>query len=594
MSDIIFGGLSIYAYITLFTVIAAFLLMIFTKLPADMVFLGSVVLLYVTGVLDTKEALSGFSSSSVVTVAVLFVVVCGLVRTGVMQWISKHLLGTPKKYSSAIVRLMLPVAALSSFLSNSAVVAMFIQVVKGWSKKLNIAPSRLLIPLSYASGMGGVCTLIGTPPNLIVSGLYQQHTGIAMGVFTTLPIGLICLAVGILSVLAMSKFIPTRKSPDDALENTENFTVEFLVPTDNPSVGKTFAEAKLFDVDGGRIVELIRFDKEIISPLTKDEFIFGGDRLVYSGDIEKLLKLGRERGFTSSTKHVFSLDKTQKRTLKTGCIAFGSTLINKKISDTTFEDDNDVVVVAIARNGSHICESPREIMLHGGDSLLLSCSQSFLKNTEAVQKDLEISNPDITVASSKKTAISTFILIAMLCLSAFKIMSLLQACFLAAAAMLIFKCCTPSQARKSIDWEILMVFAGSVCLGTAIEKSGLALFVANGILSAFGSSPYLALIALCFVTTFLTEFISNTATAAIFFPIAYNTAITMGVDPMPFMIALMVSASSGYACPIGSPTHMLVYGPGGYKFTDFMKIGIPMNFIMLAITVIVVPLIWPL
>ena len=593
MADLVIGGLSIYAYITLFTVLTVFALMIFTKLPADMIFGGSIVFLYITGVLDTKEALGGFSNSSVVTVGVLYIVVCGLVRTGVLQWIARHLLGSPKGYKRAIVRLMLPVAALSSFLSNTAVVAMFIQIVTTWSKRLKIAPSKLLIPLSYASGMGGVCTLIGTPPNLIVSGLYQQDAGVAMNLFTTLPIGLICLGVGILSMLAMNKLLPERKSPDDALSKTEDFTVEFLVPTECDCVGQTLAEASLYDVKGGRILEIIRFDKETISPVDPDEFIFGGDRLVYSGSIQELLLLEKERGFTNSTKHEFTADITKNNELKRGFVTFGSSLIGKRISETAIESDNGFVVVAIAREGCRIKESPREIILRAGDSLLLSCAPSFLKNTDSVKNDLSISNPEMVIKTGTKTIVSSLIMIAMLMLSAFKVISLLQSCFLAAAAMLISKCCTVDEARRSIDWKILMIFAGSVCLGTAIQKTGLASFAADGVLSICGTNPYIALAALYFITTFLTEFVSNTATAAIFYPIAYSTATSLGVSPMPFLIVLMVAASSSFATPIGSPTHMMVYGPGGYRFTDFLKVGIMMNLIMMATAMLFVPLIWP-
>ena len=199
MESFLFLGFSLDAWITIVTVLGMFTILLFTKWRSDLVFLGAIGVLYVTGVLDAKEAFSGFSSTSVVTVGVLFVVVAGLTHTGVLQWIVKHLLGTPNSYSKAVTRLMLPVAFLSSFLSNTTVVTLFVNIVKMWAKKLGISPSKLLIPLSYASGMGGVCTLIGTPPNLIISGLYEEKTGEAMNILTTTIPGLLCLAVGVLS-----------------------------------------------------------------------------------------------------------------------------------------------------------------------------------------------------------------------------------------------------------------------------------------------------------------------------------------------------------------------------------------------------------
>ena len=226
MEHIVFAGLNGYAWVTIFTVVLMFTIMLFTKLRTDLVFFFATGILYVTGVLDAKEAFSGFSSTSVVVVGVLFIVVAGLTHTGVLLWIVKNLLGQPTTYSKAIVRLMMPVAALSSFLSNTTVVAMFVGIVKIWSKKLGVSPSKLLIPLSYASGMGGVCTLIGTPPNLIISGLYADKTGTAMNVLATTIPGLFCLMVGILSIIAMRRLLPNRKTPESAFEATQEYTLE--------------------------------------------------------------------------------------------------------------------------------------------------------------------------------------------------------------------------------------------------------------------------------------------------------------------------------------------------------------------------------
>ena len=203
-----FWGFSYYAWITIITVLGMFITLLFTKVRTDLVFFIGI--LFVSGVLDVKEAFSGFSATATITVFVLFIVVAGLTYTGVLQWIVKNLLGVPKNYNKAIIRLMVPVALLSSFLSNTTVVTIFVNIVKIWAKKLRISPSRLLIPLSYASGMGGVCTLIGTPPNMIISGLYTEKTGVALNVFITLVPGLFCLGIGILSVIAMSRLLPER------------------------------------------------------------------------------------------------------------------------------------------------------------------------------------------------------------------------------------------------------------------------------------------------------------------------------------------------------------------------------------------------
>jgi di/tricarboxylate transporter len=495
-----FCGFNIHAWITIVTVLTMFTVLLFTKLRADLVFLGAIGILFVTGVLDVKEAFSGFSSSSVVVIGVLFVVVAGLTYTGVLQWIVKNLLGQPKSYSKAVIRLMLPVAALSSFLSNTTVVALFVGIVKMWSKKLGISPSKLLIPLSYASGMGGVCTLIGTPPNLIISGLYADNTGTTMNVLATTIPGLFCLCIGVLSIIAMRRLLPDRKEPESDAEDTAEYTVEMLVPSTNKFIGETLGYAGLLDVKGGRLIKMRHFD-DVAVPIEENEFIMGGDHMVFAGNIKDILEL---------------------------------------------------------------------------------------ENTHGLVKGEEVLNV------GSKTLVSTIIMIVMVVLSALGVMPLLECAFIAAAAMLLFRCCSPNQAMKAINWDILMVFAASVVLGLAIQKTGIAERLAFGILDVCGTNPIIVMTAICFVATFITEFISNTAAGAMFFPIMYEAAEKLGYEPYPFLIALMISVSSSFATPIGSPTHMLVYGPGGYRFSDFMRIGLVMNLIILAANIFIVNIIYPL
>ena len=500
MEDIVFLGFSLHAWITIATVLTMFTVLLFTKLRSDLVFLGAIAILFVTGVLDAKEAFSGFSSTSVIVIGVLFVVVAGLMHTGVLQWIVKHLLGQPKSYTGAVTRLMLPVAALSSFLSNTTVVALFVSIVKMWSKKLGISPSKLLIPLSYASGMGGVCTLIGTPPNLIISGLYADETGTAMNVLATTIPGLFCLGVGVLSIIALRRLLPDRKAPEEGYDEAMEYTVELIVPSDNKFIGETLGYAGLMNVQGGKLIKMQHFDGVQVS-IDENEFIMGGDHMVFAGQIKEIKELTKTHG-----------------------LILGDEVVN----------------------------------------------------------------------IGSKTLVSTAIMLTMVVLSALNVMPLLQCAFLAAIAMLIFRCCNPEQAMKAINWEILMVFAGSVVLGLAIQKTGIAERLAYGILDVCGTNPIIVMTAICFVATFITEFISNTAAGAMFFPIMYQAAIQLGYEPYPFLIALMISVSSSFATPIGSPTHMLVYAPGGYRFSDFMRIGLLMNLIILAANIFIVNVVYPL
>ena len=594
MESSLFLGFNIYAWITIVTVLGMFTTLLFTKIRTDMVFLAAIGILFVTGVLDAKDALSGFSSTSVVVIGVLFVVVAGLTHTGVLQWIVRHLLGQPNSYSKAVIRLMLPVAGLSSFLSNTTVVAMFVGIVKMWSKKLGISPSKLLIPLSYASGMGGVCTLIGTPPNLIISGLYADKTGETMNVLATTIPGLFCLTVGVLSIIAFRKLLPDRKAPESAFEATSEYTVELLVPSDNKHIGETMGEAGLCQVRGGSLIEIYHFDN-VTSPVREDEYVMGGDRLIYAGQIDEILQLKKSHGLVSADHHIFSMSEVdRKRQLRTAYVKFGSSLIGETIASSKLERDNNLTLVAVARSGQRIKEPPRQVVLQAGDTLLLECPPRMNVNTDNLSSQLHFFDSEQVVNIGPKTLVSSAIMIVMVVLSALNVMSLLQSAFIAAAAMLVFRCCSIEQARKAINWDILMVFAGSVVLGLAILQTGIAERLATGILNVCGTNPIIVMIAICLVSNLTTEFISNTAAGAMFFPIMYEAAEKLGYEPYTFLIALMISVSSSFATPIGSPTHMLVYGPGGYRFSDFMRIGLLMDIIILASNILIVNIVYPL
>lgn len=587
-------GLSLAAWFVVFVVILVFVLQVCTKLPSDLVFLGGMGLLLVSGVIPAGAVLGSFSSSTVVLIGALFVVISGLVHTGFLQWVVRYCLGTPKTYHKAVIRLMLPVAALSSFLNNTAVVALFTGVVRLWAKKLGIAPSKLLIPLSYASGMGGICTLIGTPPNLLISGFYTKETGIALSIFTPTLVGLFCLVVGVLSIIALSRLLPERISPEDALHGTSTYTVELMVPSMSSLVGQTIKEAGLHQVDGGHLIEIIRLDKEVITAVDDEEYIFGGDRLIFSGNVEKILEIRDTYQLVNATHHVFSLDEVeQDRKLRMATVGFKSSFIGRSMSDTAFEEDNNLVLVAIAREGEVVKGSPREVELKAGDTLLMECPLRFHMDRQSKYDLMELASESL-YKPDKRTLYSSLIMIAMVAVSSLGYLTLLQAAFIAAFAMIICRFCTIDQARESIDWRLLMIFAGSISLGTAIQDTGIAEWISQGILVLCDGSPIVALAGICLVGTFITEFTSNTATAAIFFPIAYQTAVNMDANPLTFCVALMVSVSSSFATPIGSPTHMIVYGPGGYRFADFARIGIPMNFIIWIANLFITLLLFPL
>jgi di/tricarboxylate transporter len=392
----------------------------------------------------------------------------------------------------------------------------------------------------------------------------------------------------------MSRLLPERVSPEDALQGTATYTVELMVPTMSSLVGKTVKEARLDQVDGGHLIEIIRLDKEVITAVDDEEFIFGGDRLIFSGDVEKIMELRDTFQLVNATHHVFSLDEVEKnRKLRMVTVGFKSSLIGMRMCETSLEEENGLVLVAIARQGGVVQGSPREVEMKAGDTLLLECPQRFKVDHQSKYNLMEMESAGL-YKPDKRTLFSSLIMIAMVAVSSLGYMTLLQAAFVAAFAMIICRFCTIEQARESIDWRLLMIFAGSISLGTAIQETGIAEWISQGILNLCNGSPVIALAGICLVGTFITEFTSNTATAAIFFPIAYQTAVNLDVNPLTFCVGLMVAVSSSFATPIGSPTHMIVYGPGGYRFADFARIGIPMNLIIWAANLFVILLLFPL
>lgn len=587
-------GLGIDSWITIATLVALMAALLFTRLRTDVVFWGVIGILFVTGVLDKSEAFSGLINSSVIIVGVMFVIVTGLSRTGVLLWMTKHILGNPKSPVQILLRLMLSVGLLSPFVNNTSVVALFVGGVKLWSRKLGITPSKLLIPMSYAGGMGGPMAAIATPTALLMCGMYEQQTSQSLSIFVSTIPALACFAVSMLVLILCRGLLPDTSNPEAAFENTGDYTVEMLVTSNNPHISKTVGELGLNQIRAGSLVELIHFDNyRLVSPVNNDEPLMGGDRLIFSGQIDDLLELAREMGFVSSDHPVFCInDVRSPRRLRTAYICFGSNLIEKRLSDTTFEHDNNMTLVAVSRKGVHINEPPREVVLHAGDSLLFASPPRSKVNTDALKSQLQFfDSPEIPVVGMKPL-ISTLILVGMVLLATTGVMSLLQSAFIAAGAMLVFGCCSPTQAMNAINWKILISLGGGLALGTALQKTGLANQVAMGVLDFCGGQPLLVMIALCLIAAIVTEFVSNSSAIALMFPIVYEAAVDMGCNPLPFVIALLLAVNDAFLTPISSPLNLLVYGPGGYRATDYLRIGLPVKIAYLTTAIITIFLLY--
>lgn len=591
-----FLGLSLQVWIILIITLGMFYMLVRTRVPVEVIFLGAVTILLMTNVVSETDVLSSFGSEAIMVNGSFYIVIAGLMTSGVLYWISKHLLGTPSTYRRAVAKLMVPVSVMSAMLGSDNAVSLFTDMVKMWSRKLGVSPAKLLIPLSYAATFGGMCTLLGQSSNLIIAGLYVEMTGTSLNLFTPLIPGLACTLAGIGLMMLLRRFLPNREAPEVSFEDTSDYTVELLVPTDNDAVAQTVREAKLKEVRGGTLIEIVRFDKEVISPVPDDEYIFGGDRLVYSGQINEILELKQSHGLVAADHHVYNISEIDdNRKLRTAYVNFGSDLIGTCMSKSSFERRNDMVLVAVARQGKRVDQQPREVVLEAGDTLLLECPPKKDREIETnFKRSLTFFDSQFIPQLGPRTIISAAILIIMFIMSSFKVMSLLTCTMLAAGACLFFRCCRMTKIVKYVDWNYLLVLGSLVVFSTAITNTGIVSNIADAILNACNNNPYLTIGVMCIIASLASEVSSNVATGAVFFPIVYQQALLLGCDPMPFIIAIMTAVNISFCTPIGSPTIMMIYGPGGFKFTDFWRIGIWMHLLILIVDLVVIFIFFPL
>ena len=584
------------AWTTIAVTVGVFLLNALTSLSAEIVFLGGTAVLFVSGILTEQDALAGFSNPGMITVAVLYIVVTGLSQTGGLNWISQRVLGLPQGHNAALLRLMAPVMGMSAFLNNTPVVAMFIPVVTDWSRKLRISPSKLMIPLSYAAIFGGICTLIGTSTNLVVNGLLVSATDLpGLRLFDLTLVGLPCAIAGTIYLFFSHPWLlPSRKPVISESDDVRQYTVEMMVSANSPLSGKSIEQAGLRHLPGLYLVEVIR-NHHIIPAVSPKEVLCDDDRLVFIGAIDSIVDLHRLRGLQPATDEVFKLDTPRsERCLIEAVVSNTCPIVGKTIREGKFRTQYNAVVLAVARNGERLPGKIGSIRLKPGDTLLLEANANFLSQ-QRISNDFYLVNgiPDSEPLRHEKAPLALIILLMMVVLAAFGWFSMLKAAILASAAMILTGCCSSVRAIRNIEWSVLLVIGAALSIGKALETTGAAGAIATSLIQFSGNNPWLALAIVYAVTNLLTEAITNNAAAALIFPIALALSQNLGVSFMPFAIAIMIGASASFSTPIGYQTNLMVYGPGGYKFSDFMRVGIPLNFLFWLITVTLTPLFYP-
>ena len=527
------------------------------------------------------------------TVAFLFVVAGALQKTAAIDQFGHVVLGRGKKTSITLLRFLPGVASISAFFNNTPIVAILIPTIVGWAKKKNISPSKLLIPLSYAAILGGLCTLIGTSTNLVVHGLMLEN---GMKGFSFFEISKVGVPMAIFGIFLLSlfghKLLPDRKEPIAELgEKTREFVSEMKVGSNFEKLGFSIEDAGLRHLKGLFLFQIER-DKKLLTSVSPDENILLNDRLFFVGLPETIMDLRNIKGLTLLKDIVFdpsNYDSEEVSTFEV-VISSNSPLVGKCVRESKFRTYYDAVIIAIHRSGDRIKEKIGDIVLRPGDTLMILANRDFI-DLWYNKRDFFLVSRSADVESKPKiySYLSLTVLTLMIVMMALQVVPVLLAVSTASIILIISGTISPYSARNSIDWKVILVIASAFGIAKGMLNSGVASFLADKIISVSGSLGPIGLIAVIyFITSFYTEIITNNAAAALIVPVAISVSSSAGIDPIPLLIAVAIAASASFATPIGYQTNLMVYGPGGYKFKDYLKIGIPMNLIMGVIAVLLI------
>lgn len=568
--------------------------LISNRISAEKLFLLILGSLTLAGVLSAQQALAGFANVGIFTIAALYVVVGALRETGATQLLRRFLVGYPSSQASAVNRILPVTVVLSAVVNNTPVVAMFTNLVQGLSKRFSLRLSSVLIPISYASILGGMCTLIGTSTNLVVDGLMQARGHTGFGLFELAWVGVPIALVGMLYMkIAGNWLLPHRESSMEQFDHVREYMVEMIIQPGSELVKRSIQDAGLRNLPGLFLVEVER-EGQVLSAVRPRTVLEAEDRLVFAGSPESVLELNNIHGLVLANNQRFKLDGNRSdRRLFEAVLSPSNPMIGKTIKESRFRHRYSAVVLSISRHGERLKGRLGDVRVEAGDTLLIEAQKGFLMRYRNSRDFLLVSKlADNNVSGEDKTAwLALVIFIAMIVASATSILSIFESSVLAAGIMLITRCISFEDASKTIDYSVLVVIASALALGTAVSQVGLADVIAGSLLGVV-NTPWGALVAVYLATVLLTELMTNNAAAIIMLPIALSTAESLGIHYEPFAIAVMVAASASFMTPTGYQTNLMVMGPGGYRFMDYVKFGAPLSLIVAVMALLIIPQVW--
>lgn len=615
--------MTIQAWLTVGTIIAVIAAIASRRVSIEVAMVGALTLLMLTGVLEPTVAVSGFSHPAVIMIGALFVVAAGLEETGGMALISRHLLGRPTSLSRAQWRMMAPVAFKSAFMNNTPVVAMYLPIINDWAKRLGFNPTYLFMPLSFAAILGGTCTLIGTASNITVNELYLEFIDLspdqrlqAYGITTDLQRFGISLqshlahqfwwmaAIGVPVVLAGLAFIalcsrwllPARITPNESsLTEERQYTVGMIVQPDSPVVGKNVEEAELRSLPGLYLTEIER-DGKRLPAVPPDERLCANDRLMFVGVIDSVVDLRKIRGLVPATDQVNKIEgRRLARSHAEAVISNSSPLIGKTVRESRFRTVYNAAIIAIHRSGHRIAGKIGDIRLRPGDTLLLVTHPGFV-NAYRNSDDFYLVSQVAGVRETRheKASLSLAILGLLVGLLVLSDLPPVTAVLLCAMLMIATRCISGGVAVNSIKWQILVSIAAAIGIGNALKISGAAEHIATQLLNTTSSlGPYGILFLVFMLTSVFSELITHNGAAALMFPITMSTVGQLDVNPNPFVLTLIIACACTFMTPMTYQTNLMVYGPGGYHFFDYFRLGFPLTLITAVITALLAPAFFP-
>ena len=591
--------MSVQMIFVLIVIIAMVSALLFEIARPDMIVFSALVVLLLSGILTTEEALRGFSNPGMLTIALLFIVVGTVQKHGLIDQMMIGWMNKVKSLKGSLFRIFLPLPLFSAFLNNTPIVVTLTPLLKKWCEERNIAPSKVLIPLSYVTILGGTITLMGTSTNLVVHGMLIDYGLPGFSLFQLAIVGIPITIVGLIYLFTIGNMLlPENKGfSKKVVEDSRKYIAEMMVEDTFPYANQTVEQAKLRDLKGLYLIEIIR-DQTRISSVSSKTVIQSGDRLIFTGLIATIADLQKRKGLTLKTGTDLQLEdlKNGNTQLAEAVVSHESSLLSKTIKQSQFRSRYDAGVMAVHRNNERIKSKVGDIILRPGDTLLLLAGTGFVEKYQQ--------SNDFYVVSSMKTPksleesrfvgwFSLLVLLGAIALVVVGWLSMFKAMALAVLILLVTKSVSMDDAKNDVQFNVLLLIASAFGVGAAMTKTGLAQWAADGLLAIGQPFGLLAILVLIYLlTSIFTELITNSAAAVLMIPIGIEIASNLQLDPMGFAVIITIAASASFITPIGYQTNLIVYGPGGYKFTDYVKVGTPLSILVMSVTIGIVYYYW--